>query len=305
LIGTGTSAAAAPAPSPAGSVKAAAPATDLAHYPKRPVSTPDPSRWGAPPEQAVVASTKHADGSRSIAIYTPVPGESASTLYKLLNSQGVPGLQDPAATTKSPTTSSGSASPALATAGLTSCHYGTAQLYNCATDSNVAHQYHWTDGCCVNPQVWFVDHTGSAWPVNASVSVWNQDPNIDSNYVYGSCPGYSGEHCVNVTDADYGCSGWLGQTTLQADVNYNITSVSIKFNDYNGYCTVNGTTYNYAKNSYGYRQIACHELGHALGMGHNSATDSCLYATTMMASSYQQPDNDDFTLLTQLYSVAH
>ncbi|HST46387.1 matrixin family metalloprotease [Jatrophihabitans sp.] len=312
LIGTGTSAAD-PAPSPAGTGKAAAPATDLTQHPKLSLPAPDPAKWGTPQRGAdVMASSVRADGSRVITFYTPVPGESASTLYQLLKKQGVTGLQDPAApatsgSTASGSTASGSTTPALAAAGITSCRYGTAQLYNCATDSNVAHQFHWTNGCCTDPQIWFVDHTGSSWPVNASTSVWNQTPGIDSHYVYGSCPNYSGQHCVGVTSANYGCSGWEGRTTLQPSSTnyYNIAGASIELNDYNGTCATSAGTVNYAKNSSGYRQATCHEQGHALGMGHNSATDSCLYAATMMASSYEQPDTDDFTLLSQLYSVAY
>lgn len=303
VIGSGT-AAAQPAPSPAGAPRTTS--TDLTHYPKLSLPAPDPAKWGAPRRgDDVMASSVGANGSRIITFYTPVPGESASTLYQLLKKQGVPGLQDPAAAVTTRSTAAGASTPALAAAGITSCRYGTAQLNRCATDSNVAHQIHWTNGCCTDPQIWFVDHTSSSWPVNASTSVWNQTPGIDSHYVYASCPNYSGQHCVNVTDADYGCSGWEGLTTIQPDVNYNITSAKIELNDYNGKCTANGSTYDYNKNSYGYRQATCHEQGHALGMGHNSATDSCLYATTMMASSYQQPDSDDVTLLSQLYSVAY
>lgn len=307
LISTATMATAEPAHSPSVSDKAAAPATDLTHYPKRAVAPADPARWGAPRTgNEVVASSVRTDGSHSTTYYTPVRGESAATLYKLLKNKGITGLQDPGTAAPAAAPAPAGASSTMLAAGITSCRYGTAQLFNCATDSNVAHQNHWTNGCCTDPQIWFVDHTGASWPVNASTSVWNQTPGIDSHYVYGSCPNYSGQHCVNVTDRDAGCTGWEGQTTVGRDVNYNIVSASIEMNDYNGKCTVNGVTYDYNKDSNGYRKAICHEQGHALGMGHNSSsTTSCMYATNINSSTLLQPNSDDTTLLSQLYSVTY
>ncbi|MEO6503802.1 MAG: matrixin family metalloprotease [Jatrophihabitantaceae bacterium] len=303
-IGTGTSVAD-PARSPGVSDKTTAPATDLGDHPKRPVSTPDPAKWGAPrAEQAVIASSTQADGSVSVTMYTPVKGSSPAVLYRLLKSQGVPGLKDPA----TPTTPAASErdSTAVTMAGLAACRYGSAQLIRCPTDSDVAHQVHWANGCCTDPQVWFVDHTSSSWPISASTTTWNQSVGIDSSYKYGSCPGYTGQHCVDVTSRNAGCSGWQGQTSWSYyPTNYNLVNVSIELNDYNGLCTVNGVQYDYNKTSYGYRNAACHEMGHALGMGHNSLTGSCLYAQNSNASTNQQPNSDDFTLIGQLYSVAH
>jgi len=300
LIGTAPAQA---QPTPAGPDKATA--TDLAAHPKLSLPAPDPAKWGAPRQGSdVIAMTVRPDGIRTVTYYTPMRGESGATLYRLLKSRGVQGLQAPAAASA---TSSGSASPALAAAGITSCRYGTAQLYLCATDSNVAHQVHWTNGCCTDPQIWFVDHTSSAWPVSASTTVWNQTPGIDSHYVYGSCPNYSGQHCIDITNANYGCTGWEGLTSVSYNTTtYNIVSASTKFNDYQGLCTVNGVTYDYFKDSNGYRKATCHELGHALGMGHNSSsTTSCLYEPNVNDSRLLQPNNDDFTLLSQLYSVAY
>lgn len=281
--------------------KANSPATNLSAYPKLPPPPVDPSLWGSPTaEPGVMSVALHSDGSGSATIYDPVAGESSATLYSLLRSAGVANLQRPAMSTL------GAGAPSKVTPNtvnsLTSCHYGTAQTFRCGSDSTLTHQVRWTDGCCAHPQVWFVDHTGANWPVDQSAYTWNQAVGVDSIYVWGSCPGYANQHCVNVTDRNAGCSGWQGLTTLAWNTSYYITSASVQLNDYNGNCTVNGVTYVYAKNANGYRQDACHEMGHALGMGHNSSTDSCIYGTIINSAGALKPDGNDFTLIAKLYA---
>lgn len=228
---------------------------------------------------------------------------SAATMYAELKARGVRGLHNPAAPpmrTMSPNTVN----------HLTSCRYGTAQTYLCATDSTLSHQVRWADGCCAHPQVWFVDHTGSQWPVTSSTYEWNTAHGVDSLYVWGTCPGYSGQYCVSVVDANYGCNlggtgvAFTGLTTLSWNgSSFYLVSASIKLNDYNGLCPgPGGTSYNLYKNADGYRQMACHEMGHALGMGHNSDVGSCLVKDIQNFSYADLPDSDDFTLIAQLYN---
>lgn len=102
--------------------------------------------------------------------------------------------------------------------------------------------------------------------------------------MWGTCPGYSGQYCVSVVDANYGCNlggtgvAFTGLTTLSWNASsFYLVSASIKLNDYNGLCpSPGGTSYNLYKNAGGYRQMACHEMGHALGIGHNSDVGGCL-----------------------------
>jgi hypothetical protein len=286
--------AASPKPPPG---KASAPPTDLKHYPKLPAPHVNPSKWGGPTRQTeVIATTVARDGSGHATIYTPVAGESAAVLYRVLKAQGIRGLENPAAH------ATARKAPVYTKNALTSCRYGTAQTFRCASDTNTTHQIRWADGCCNHPQVWFVDHTGSQWPVAASTYEWNIAHGVDSLYVWATCPGYSGQYCVNVTDRNAGCSGWQGLTSVSWDSNYYMTGASVQLNDYNGTCTVNGITYNYNKNANGYRQDACHEMGHALGMGHNSSTNSCIYGTIINSAGALVPDSNDFTLIAQLYN---
>jgi Matrixin len=285
-------------PSPPPPNKAHSPATNLSAYPKLPPAAVDPSLWGTPaPEPGVLSVALNSDGSGSATIYDPVAGESSATLYSVLRSAGVTNLRLPGLGTGAPS----KVAPNTANS-LTSCHYGTAQTFRCGSDNTLTHQIRWADGCCAHPQVWFVDHTGANWPVDQSAYTWNQAVGVDSIYVWGSCPGYANQHCVNVTDRNAGCSGWQGLTNVSWDANYYMTGATVQLNDYNGNCTVNGVTYVYAKNAYGYRQDACHEMGHALGMGHNSATNSCIYGTIINSAGAQTPDGNDFTLIAQLYA---
>lgn len=296
LAGTASAASAASLGRHPGAKRSARP-TDLKDYPKLPAAPVNPAKWGQPGRSAdVVAMHVARDGSGTATYYTPVRGESAAELYAILKAHGISGLQRPGAVPVSQ-----SMLPRAVTS-LTSCKYGTAQTFRCNVDTNVTHQIRWADGCCRHPQVWFVDHTGAQWPVTNSTYEWNQAVGVDSLYVWASCPGYSGQYCVNVTDTNAGCSGWQGLTSVSWNGSYYMTGASVQLNDYNGTCILGGVTYDYSKNSYGYRQDACHEMGHALGMGHNSSTNSCLYGTIIDSSGAQLPDGNDFTLIAALYN---
>jgi hypothetical protein len=301
-LATSASAATASSGSPPPSNKVNAPPTDLKDYPKQSAPTIDPAAWGTPVAQAeVVAMSPASNGTANATIYTGVPGESVTALYDVLKSSGVAGLVSPVTSQVSP--QSTAAVVPNTVNHLTSCSYGTAKTFLCGTDNTLSHQIRWADGCCAHPQVWFVDHTGSQWPVTSSTYEWNTAHGVDSNYVWASCPGYSQQYCVNVTDRNAGCSGWQGLTNVSWNsTSYYMTGASVQLNDYNGTCTVNGTTYDYNKNANGYRQDACHEMGHALGMGHNSSTNSCIYGTIINSAGALVPDSNDFTLIAELYN---
>jgi hypothetical protein len=239
------------------------------------------------------------DGGGTITIYTPPAGLTAKQLHGALEQQGVTGLHE-----------LGGTSPlgvgALA-ASTPSCRYGTASLYRCNyDDSTWSHQIHWANAGFEDPQVYFIDHTGANWPVDASTYQWNKTPNIDSIYRWNTCPSTSGLHCVQVTSANEGNSCWMGYTSISFNSSYNITKVKVRFNDYQGGGVCDGISVTYRKNANGYRQTACHELGHALGMGHNTATSgSCLFGTNTNSSSMRLPSSQDHTLLAKLYAAAH
>jgi hypothetical protein len=295
MINGGVAASADPAPTtPAPTDKATAPGTDLQDYPKLPIApTTNSSPTPAAPDAGVFSVHLNADGSGTETVYTPPSGLSNQDLYAALKAQGIPDLRGGSANSVTPAT-------------LSSCVYGTATLFRCAADSEPVHQIHWANNGYAHPQVYFVDHTGANWPVDVSTYTWNQAQGIDSIYQYGSCPGYTGTHCVNVTDSNAGNSCWQGLTTVSWNGAYNITSAKVQLNDYQGGGTCNGVSVSYYKNANGYRQDSCHEMGHALGMGHNSSsTNSCLYGTILNSAGLLKPDSNDFTLIAQLYSTVH
>ncbi len=283
--------------------KANSPGTDLENYPKLPQPVEaleaDETPTAPPPTFGDVSSFQiNSDGSGTVTTYTPPQGLTAEQLYEALQEQGVQGLMPP----DSPSASYGAVGPTA----LTSCAYGTSTLFRCSVDTNPAHQLHWANNGYAHPQVYFVDHTGSQWPTNVSTYVWNRAHGIDSTYVWGRCPGYRGTHCVNLVDHNYGNSCWQGLTTVSWDSKYNIQRASVSFNDYNGTGVCRGVRVNYAKNANGYRQDACHEMGHALGMGHNRASSgSCLFGTITNSGAVLAPSNQDFTLIARLYSTGH
>lgn len=253
--------------------KSSSPPTNLLAYPKLPVPATPPQATGSA-ASGVSTVTVNADGTRSVTQYDAAPGVSDAQLLQELQAAGAVG------------TTGSSVSPLVSS---TACSWGTARTIQCPPA-------HWANNGHAHPQVYFVDHTGSAWPVDQATYTWNQAQGIDSLYTWGSCPGYGGTHCVNVNDANYGATGWVGLTTYQLGSNNNFVDgkVFVRLNDYP-----------YGVNAAGHRQAACHEQGHALGMGHNTSTSSCLYFQITNATGSQRPNNDDFSLIAGVYSVAH
>jgi hypothetical protein len=84
-------------------------------------------------------------------------------------------------------------------------------------------------------------------------------------------------------------------TTISVDNstgNYLNNAIS-RFNDY------------YPLTTDGHRKTACHELGHALGLGHNVQDYSCMWGTTSgTLTGHRVPDSDDFNMLASIYSVS-
>lgn len=226
--------------------------------------------------QHVVATQDNHDGTTTVTEWTPAPDFSPQELYRRLRAQGTPGLADPGATDDA-------SAQLSATEADCSIQGSYALQQRCGTN-----RIHWTGS---HPVVYFLDHTSSQWPVYSAASVWNQSTSIDVGYRWytNGCPG--GAHCVHVYDAYYGATGWTGATSYTYNTNtlaFVEGSVVSKFND----------TYSYSSKEL--QQTACHELGHALALGHNLYTSSCLYfETTDSASRY--PADGDFSMLASIY----
>lgn len=218
----------------------------------------------------VISVQRNADGTVTETTYTPAPGVSSTELASRLKSRGVAGV-----------TVGKSASVAAAVAA---CTNGTARTWPTAN----ACFARWTYNGHTRPQMVFRDRSNDLWPVGRAVTQWNDVSGIDSLYRDFStgCPS-STVHCVIIYNASYGDTGWVGQTTrtLNAAQTY-YTGAYIALNE--SYGGTEAQRWN----------TACHEIGHVLGLGHNTSTSSCLYASR---TSQRYPLTNDKTLVERYY----
>jgi hypothetical protein len=217
----------------------------------------------------VWSEVRKPDGTSTATVYTAAAGVTVAALYQSLRSAGVPGLVDPATRSQQ-------------SFAAVSCSYGRVDTLTCAP-------VRWNKRGFDDPQVYFRDSSGSAWPVSASVTEWNRAVGADSYYIWyanGSCPAAStGRHCVPVTSAYYG-SNWIGRIDYSYDANRYFIDGSVRV---------------YLNSSHGpaedYRSVACAQLGHTLGIGHNDASNSCMYSTRVPGPDARYPNSDDFGLI--------
>lgn len=213
-------------------------------------------------------------GRTRVTRYSPAMGVSQQQLVDQLRRQGL--AAQPAAPPAD------ASSSAAGTAAVTCNTYGHAHTldYLCSPPAR------WSRNGFLNPQIYVKDTSGAGWPVGTTASIWNNSPNIHITRTTTSCP-TSGQHCVYSTSGNYGAVSWDGQTSITYNSNrFFYNGESVKFNDYYG-------------NSYSpdqRRHVACHELGHVIGLDHNDVTSSCLYYRNSAAPA-TQPTSDDFNLI--------
>ena len=221
-----------------------------------------------PAPRNVRSVLKNADGSTTESIYTPAEGITPEELATRLTADGVPDvtLDDP----KPPP-------------GVAPCSYGTARTWATATTCFAR----WSTRGQPRPRIFFRDRSTAAWPVGRAVTKWNETSGIDSRYFAFSQGCAAGGHCVIIYNAAYGATGWTGMTTrtLNAAGTY-IEGAYIQLNE-----TYGGTTAQRWN-------TACHEIGHVLGLDHNTSTNSCLYGSR---TSVTAPSSQDFALLERYY----
>lgn len=210
----------------------------------------------------VVAVSVLPNGDTEVTMYSPAPGVTSRQLHNSLQRAGVTGLLSPDA-------------PPAGTFDEFQCYYGTAY----ALDNGKCPAINWRKNGRVRPQVHFNDHTSAAWPVNASAKKWNESVVIDVTYGTGWCAGY-GAHCVHAYNANYGDNKLAGWVSRQIDSQRAFVDATVYFNDY------------YPN---GHRRTTCHELGHAIGVGHNASRSSCMW--TGPGDDAQYPNSDDYGLL--------
>jgi hypothetical protein len=239
--------------------------------PAEPVAAPAAAATDSDHDTVYVTGKDRA-GNLTVTIYDPAKGVTPDQLRDKLRRSGVTGVLDKGQAPPSSQPNQSTQPKALAC--LSS---GTARQW-------CDHQ--WDYGSYNDPQVYFLDSSSSAWPVVASVTEWNRATGIDSYWKSGTSACPTGVHCVTVNNGAYGATGWLGLTSWTPNTQ---GPVSVKLND------------SYSLTAAERRTIACHELGHALSLNHNTSTSSCLYSGTYISLV---PNADDYKLLPLIYPLA-
>jgi hypothetical protein len=149
--------------------------------------------------------------------------------------------------------------------------------------------YHWSRTS--NPfTVRLGDNVKGAWDsmLEKASSDWSKSTVLDAPVVAGktrpkSCRPTSGR--VEVCDANYGNTGWLGLAQIWVSGGVHITQGVVKNNDY----YFGNSNYQY-NNKAEMQHVICQEIGHTFGLDHQSETGVSL--NTCMDYYHNKSDSD-------------
>lgn len=168
--------------------------------------------------------------------------------------------------------------------------------------------YHWARTS--NPFTIRLDNNvTSAWTtyLNQASADWTSSTVLDTTVVSGSfgskssCTPITGH--VEVCNAAYGSTGWLGIASISITTGNHISSAFVKVNDtYFNQATYNTPAYR--------RLVMCQEVGHTFGLGHqdenqtNPNLGSCMdYSRDPDGPpSNEHPNAHDYAQLVTIYS---
>jgi hypothetical protein len=293
-----------------GGAKERAPQTDLAGHPKRTGAVPAQKAAAAKaaPEVQVYEVIKEADGSVSLGLYEPAAGVTPDQLVKTLHAKGkknvVASTEDPGvAVNRALGVPAPDAAPETMSTAATNpniCQYGTARTVTCPVS-------YWLNNGLNHPNVRFNDHSGSAWPTNTAVYDWNQTQGIDSTYLWNECPFKAGARCVDVNSGNYGPDGSAGYAHLHwanGATDSSQAGAQGAFAEQGNWVELNDY-YESGKNAQVHEAIVIHELGHVLGLSHNTCTCDVMRGTPLDNETQPPtyPSTDDYNQLANLYSV--
>ncbi len=168
-------------------------------------------------------------------------------------------------------------------------------LGNHAWENSSGDAYHWPAG---NPTVSLGDNVSSSWDAflaNVS-SDWTQSV-LDTPVVSGSTKARtckpSERRAIEVCNERYGSNGWLGLAQIWVS-GAHIQKAVAKVND----TYFNTATYN---NSNAKRHVLCQEVGHALGLDHQTAASCMDDRNGLRDAAYVDPNEHDYAELSNIY----
>ncbi len=178
---------------------------------------------------------------------------------------------------------SAAAAAGLAAVAILSMQTAAVASHSLIRGGNAA--LHWDRSGTALAQVYYVDHTGSRWPVARNVYDWNASNRVKS-YYETTCPN-SSVHCVHVRTYDSN-DGNIGYTHIEWDSNGHFVDggVWIRLNNYPS------TTFTARDHT------ACQELGHALGLDHQYSDNTCMNDNRL---DTVDPNQHDYDQLASVY----
>jgi hypothetical protein len=168
--------------------------------------------------------------------------------------------------------------------------------------------YHWARTS--NPfTIKLGDNVSGAWDsmFRTASSDWGQSTVLNTSVVAGStrpknCRPKAGR--VEVCNANYGNTGWLGVAQIWITGSVHITQGTVKNNDY----YFGNSTYQY-NNSAEMQHVICQEIGHTFGLAHQDESgislNTCMdyyHNTSASDTKSTHPNQHDYDELVTIYS---
>jgi hypothetical protein len=129
-------------------------------------------------------------------------------------------------------------------------------------------------------------------PIRKAAAAWSRSPAVDITVeVTGECWDFTNR--LELCGSNYPDASWLGLASVWVNHRNQITYVQIEVNL--------AKTWNWEKRRY----VVCHELGHALGLGHRPelTSRSCMVPNfSRVSASPAIPDATDLADLAALYA---
>lgn len=129
----------------------------------------------------------------------------------------------------------------------------------------------------------------SLWTAAAQMAEYSWSQNTDVRVFYTGSHWWSRIHII---PGNYGDTGWAGFASVEGPWDSTTGHYNHSHNLYNHY---------YSSSSRHALQLACHEMGHSLGLAHNWERDSCL--TSRLGDGGATPNSHDRFQVRALYET--